>query len=358
MSRFLSDRFNDLEEYVPGEQPQDKQYIKLNTNESPYPPSPRVLEAINKGEVSDLRLYSDPTAKKLKREIALYYDVEPENVFVSNGSDESLNFFFMAFCDKKVGVAFPEISYGFYEVFAQLYNLDYVKIPLKTDFGINAEDYMNLKRNVVIANPNAPTGIALELGDIERIVSSNSENVVVIDEAYVDFGAQSAVRLTEKYDNLLVVQTFSKSRSLAGARLGFAIGNERLIRDLEKIKYSTNPYNVNRLTMLAGIHAMADREYFDTARTSIIDNRKVLSDGLKSLGFTVTDSMANFVFAKSDRISGARYYEELKNRGILVRHFSEEKIKDYNRITVGSIDEVKALLEATEKIIEIKGCSI
>lgn len=358
MSRFLSERFYKLEEYVPGEQPRDKQYIKLNTNESPYPPSPRVLKAINRSEVGDLRLYSDPTAKELKKEIALYYDVEPKNIFVSNGSDESLNFFFMAFCDKKNGVAFPEISYGFYEVFAQLYNLDYVKIPLKSDFGINAEDYINMNRNVVIANPNAPTGIALKLSDIERIVSTNSGNVVVIDEAYVDFGAQSAVKLTEKYDNLLVVQTFSKSRSLAGARLGFAIGNEQLIGDLEKIKYSTNPYNVNRLTMLAGIHAMADREYFENARTSIIDNRRLLSDGLKSLGFTVTDSMANFVFAKSDRISGVRYYEKLKECGILVRHFSTEKIKDYNRITVGSIEEVKALLEATEKIIDAEGSTL
>lgn len=358
MSRFLSERFYELEEYVPGEQPRDKHYIKLNTNESPYPPSPRVLEAVDKSEVSDLRLYSDPTAQNLKKVIADYYDTEPKNVFVSNGSDESLNFFFMAFCDKNKGVAFPEISYGFYEVFAQLYNLDYVKIPLRDDFTIDAKDYMNLKCNAVIANPNAPTGIALGLDDIEKIVSSNSENVVVIDEAYVDFGAHSAVKLTKKYDNLLVIQTFSKSRSLAGARLGFAIGNEQLIRDLEKIKYSTNPYNVNRLTMLCGIRAMADREYFDNTRTSVINNRKLLSEGLKKLGFTLTDSMTNFVFAKSDRISGARYYEELKEHGILVRHFSDEKIKDYNRITVGSTEEVKALLDVTEKIIKEKGITL
>ena len=358
MSKFISKRFDRLEEYVPGEQPQDKKYIKLNTNESPYPPSPMVTKAINEDEVNDLRLYSDPEAKELKKRIAEYYNTCAENVFVSNGSDETLNFFFMAFCDEEKKVAFPDISYGFYEVFAQLYNLDYKKIPLLQDFSIDVHDYENIGRNVVIANPNAPTGLALGLDDIEKIVVSNREYIVVIDEAYVDFGAQSAVGLTEKYNNLLVVQTFSKSRSLAGARLGFAIGSSELIKDLEKIKFSTNPYNVNRLTMIAGEQAVADREYFEKTRASIISNRRLLSDGLKNLGFAVTDSKANFVFAESDKISGEEYYQNLKERGILVRHFSDKKICNYNRITVGTAEEVNELLAATEKILDEKGRNV
>lgn len=352
MSKFLSKRFMSLDEYVPGEQPQDRVYVKLNTNESPFPPSPNVAAAINSREINDLRLYSDPDAKCLKNAIAHFYGTDSTNVFVSNGSDESLNFFFMAFCDERQKVAFPEISYGFYEVFAKLYNLDYIKIPLRKDFSINADDYVNLGRNIVIANPNAPTGLALGIDDIEKIVSSNRGNIVVIDEAYVDFGAQSAIPLTLKYDNLLVVQTFSKSRSLAGARLGFAIGSSAVIADLEKIKFSTNPYNVNRLTMIAGEQAISDTEYFEKTRRQIIENRKILTDGLRGLGFEVIESVTNFVFAKSEKISGADYYTRLKDKNILVRHFNDSAICEYNRITVGTKEQVEILLCATKEILD------
>ena len=351
MSKFLSQRLLSLEEYVPGEQPRDKKYIKLNTNESPFPPSPKAIATVNQREKEDLRLYSDPECKNLKEAIAAYYNVGKENVFVSNGSDESLNFFFMAFCDEEKKVCFPEISYGFYKVFADLYSLDYEAIPLKEDFTIDVNDYINKGKNIVIANPNAPTGLCLGLSDIERIVSSNPDHIVVIDEAYVDFGGESAVNLTKKYNNLMVVQTFSKSRSLAGARLGFAIADKDIIKDLEKIKYSTNPYNINRLTLLLGTEAIKDKEYFETNRNLIIKAREYTENSLTELGFDILPSKTNFVFAKSDKISGEDLYLKLKEKGILVRHFSNPKICEYNRITIGTMEEMQELIKATEEII-------
>ena len=271
---------------------------------------------------------------------------------MSNGSDESLNFFFMAFCDSENKVCFPEISYGFYKVFADLYSLDYEAIALNDDFTINVNDYINKGKNVVIANPNAPTGLSISLDDIEKIASSNPDNVVVIDEAYVDFGGESAVELTKKYKNLMVVQTFSKSRSLAGARLGFAIADKEIIKDMEKIKYSTNPYNINRLTLILGTEAIKDKAYFETNCKKIIEAREYTQKALSELGFTVLPSGTNFVFAKSDRISGEELYLKLKDKGILVRHFSNPKICDFNRITIGTMDEMKALVRAIEDILQ------
>ncbi len=349
MSRFLTDRLSSLTEYVPGEQPRDKKYIKLNTNESPYPPSPVAIKAIDSLAVADSRLYCDPEAKFLKEAIAEAMGAETKNVFVSNGSDEVLNFFFMAFCDEKNSVCFPEISYGFYKVFADLYSLPYEMIPLREDFSIDVNDYIGKGKNIVIANPNAPTGIALSLEKIERIVSTNRENIVVIDEAYVDFGGESAVNLTKKYDNLLVVQTFSKSRCLAGARLGFAIANEEIIKDLEKIKFSTNPYNVNRITQTLGTMAIKDKDYFENCRNKIIEAREYTVDALTNLGFSVLPSKANFVFAKSDDINGKELYLKLKDNGILVRHF--DKIDEYNRITIGTMEEMEALINTIKEIL-------
>ena len=351
MSKFIQERLRSLTEYVPGEQPQDKKYIKLNTNESPYPPSPYAVEAVTRETVEDLRLYSDPESKVLKEAIAKFYGLDAKNVFVSNGSDEVLNFFFMAFCDGEKKVCFPDISYGFYKVFGDLYSLDYETVPLKEDFSIDPDDYLNKGKNIVIANPNAPTGLALGLGDIEKIVSSNPQYVVVIDEAYVDFGAESAVELTKKYDNLLIVQTFSKSRSLAGARLGFAIANDEIIKDLEKIKYSTNPYNVNRLTQLLGAKTISDRDYFDSCRKKIMEAREYTTAELRKLGFDVLDSKANFIFAKSDRISGEDLYLALKDRGILVRHFTGERIREYNRITIGTMADMEEFVRVLKEII-------
>lgn len=353
MSRFLSSKYKDLEAYTPGEQPRDMKYIKLNTNESPYPPSKRVVDALSSEEVLKLNLYSDPTAKALKTRIAELYGVEYENVFVSNGSDDILNFSFMAFCEgEKRGVRFPEISYGFYSVYAELHGASYKAIPLKDDFSIDIADYMKNDASVVIANPNAPTGIALALSDIEKIVMANPDNLVLIDEAYVDFGGESAVALTKKYSNLLVVGTFSKSRSLAGARLGFAIANKEIIADLEKIKYSTNPYNINRLSLIAGEMAILDNAYYMDNCKKIIETREYTQKKLRELGFSLTESKANFIFAKSDKIGGKELYSALKSRGILVRHFDKEKIKDYNRITVGTREEMDALISAITDILK------
>ncbi len=353
MSRFLSSKYKDLEAYTPGEQPIDKKYIKLNTNESPYPPSKSVVDALSSEEVLKLNLYSDPTARGLKARIAELYGVGSENVFVSNGSDDILNFSFMAFCEgNKTGVKFPEISYGFYSVYAELHGAEYKAIPLKDDFSIDIEDYMGNDATVVIANPNAPTGICLPLCDIEKLVRANPDHLVLVDEAYVDFGGESAVELTKKYSNLLVVCTFSKSRSLAGARLGFAIANKEIIADLEKIKYSTNPYNINRLSLIAGEMAMLDNGYYMDNCKKIIETREYTQNKLKELGFDVTDSKANFIFAKSDAIDGKELYLRLKDKGILVRHFDKEKIKDYNRITVGTREEMDALLVAITEILE------
>ena len=350
MSKFLKAHYCSLEAYTPGEQPRDKKYIKLNTNESPFPPSEGVIKAVNENEVRDLRLYSDPTANALKAAMADLHGLRPENIFLSNGSDDILNFSFMAFTEK--GAMFPEISYGFYEVFAELHGIDYVKVPLKSDFSVDPEDYTGDGKMVVIANPNAPTGLCLSVNDIEGILKANPKSVVVIDEAYVDFGGQSCYPLINKYKNLLVVQTFSKSRSMAGARLGFAIADEELISDLERIKYSTNPYNINRLTMAAGVAAVKDNDYYMDNCQKIIENRDYTTRELEALGFYVIPSKANFIFAKSDKIGGEELYLKLKDNGILVRHFTKEAIKDFNRITIGSIHEMEAFIKATKQILE------
>lgn len=350
MSRFLSRRFAALEEYVPGEQPRDQQYIKLNTNESPYPPSRGVLNAISTNEVAKLNLYSDPDAKELTAALAETYQVGPENIFLSNGSDDILNFCFMAFCD--AGVVFPQVSYGFYEVYANLHGVPFEKIPLNADFSIRANDYCGVNRAVVLANPNAQTGLALPLADIERIIRSNPKNAVVVDEAYVDFGGASAAALIGVYDNLLVVQTYSKSRSMAGARLGYAIGCKALIADLNKLKYSTNPYNLNRLTQLAGIAALRDQAYYDENCRRIIETRAYTRDALLALGFTCTDSRANFLLASSPDISGGALYRRLKEMGILVRHFSDPEIENHVRITIGTREQMDALLCAVRSILK------
>ena len=351
MSRFFSNKFDALTPYVPGEQPKNMKYIKLNTNESPYPPSPAVLEAV-KEQVSLLPLYSDPECTALRDKAAEVFGVGRENVIMTNGSDEVLNFAFMAFSDETHPIAFADITYGFYPVFAELNGIPYEIIPLRDDFSIDHRDYVGINKNIVIANPNAPTGLALPLSKIEEIVKSNPDNVVIIDEAYVDFGADSAIGLTEKYDNLLVCGTFSKSRSMAGARLGFGIGNAALIQDLNTIKYSTNPYNVNRMTAAAGYAALCENDYYKNNCKRIIETRGYLTDALLSLGFECTDSQTNFIFAKHPRLDGGQLYLDLKKRGILVRHFDKEKISQYNRITVGTREQADALINAVKTILE------
>ncbi|MBR6794206.1 MAG: histidinol-phosphate transaminase [Clostridia bacterium] len=350
MSRYLKQQYQKLEAYTPGEQPRDMQYIKLNTNESPYPPAPSVVAALNQEQVEQLRLYSDPTAKGLKEKLADLYGVESENIFLSNGSDDILNFAFMAFGTD--GAIFPDITYGFYPVFAELHGIPYEEKPLTVDFTVNKEDYIAKNQLIVIANPNAPTGISLPLETIEEIVKSNPDHVVVIDEAYVDFGGKSCYRLCERYDNLLVVRTFSKSRCLAGGRLGYAIGPKGLIGDLEKIKYSTNPYNINRLTMRLGEATVEAEEYYLEKCRAIVEVREQTAERLQELGFAVLPSDANFIFAKSTRISGEALYNELKKRGILVRHFTKERIKDFNRITIGTAEQMKIFCRTVAEILE------
>jgi len=331
----------------------DMKYIKLNTNESPFPPSPSVAVAAE-AEAKRLNLYSDPESTELTRAAAELFGVEYDEILMTNGSDEILNFAFMAFADEKRGMAFPDITYGFYPVFGALSGIPCREIPLKQDFSIDPEDYIGIPENVVIANPNAPTGMALSLGAIERIVASDPSRVVIIDEAYVDFGGESAIPLIKKYDNLLVTGTFSKSRSLAGARLGFGIASSALIADLKTIKYSTNPYNVNRMTAAAGLAAIRDNVYYMENARTVMENRAYTETALKDLGFMVLPSLANFVFAESPDIDGEELYLALKSRGILVRHFSKERIKNFNRITVGTLDEMKALVLAVDEIIKEK----
>ena len=350
MSRFFSKKYKNLEAYTPGEQPRDMQYIKLNTNESPYPPSPSVAEAVAT-EAGKLALYSDPECTELIAEAVKVFGVEKSQILMTNGSDEILNFAFMAFCDDEHPIVFPDITYGFYPVFAELNGVPYEKIPLKDDFSIDVNDYIGIGKNIVIANPNAPTGLALSLDEIEQIVKTNPDNIVIIDEAYVDFGAESAVALIDKYDNLLVTQTFSKSRSMAGARLGFGIGQTALIADMQTIKYSTNPYNVNRMTMAAGAAALRENDYYMENCKKIVETREYTKRELEKLGFFVTESKANFLFAKSDRIDGGTLYKELKKRGVLVRHFSAEKIAQYNRITVGTREQMDVFLAKTKEIL-------
>ena len=349
MSRFFSSSLKNLEPYTPGEQPRIENLIKLNTNESPFPPSEKAQRMAEEAAKS-LQLYPDPECRRLTEMIAENLGVEYENVLVTNGSDEILNFAFMAFCE--YGAIFPDITYGFYKVFAQLNNVEYKEIPLTDSFEINIDDYKNAKKTVFIANPNAPTGIYLTLDQIEEVIKANPDNVVVVDEAYVDFGNESAVSLINKYDNLLVTQTFSKSRSMAGARLGFGVGSKELIADLNTIKYSTNPYNINKMTMAAGIGVMQDEEYTKSNCKAICENREYTTDCLKNMGFITTKSGSNFIFAKHPDVSGERIYSGLRERGILVRYFSGVRIAEYNRITVGTKEQMDKFLAAIAEILK------
>ena len=349
MSRFFSRNFAALTPYTPGEQPQDKQYVKLNTNESPFPPSAKAQQAAAAAAAS-LQLYPDPTCRLLRQRLAAVYGLTAEEVVVTNGSDEVLHFAFMAFCDN--GAVFPDITYGFYRVFADLYRIPYEEIPLKADFTVDIEDYKGLKETVFIANPNAPTGIPLTVAQIEEIVASKPDRVVVVDEAYVDFGGESCASLVRKYDNLLVTGTFSKSRSMAGARLGFGFACPALIQDLETLRYSTNPYNVNRLTMAAGLGQLADEEETRRNCRTIVENREYVTAKLTEMGFSVLPSQANFVFAATPAVSGKELYLRLKDKGILVRHFDTERLTAYNRITVGSREQMDTLLTAIKEILE------
>jgi histidinol-phosphate aminotransferase len=351
MSKFLSLRLSGLKPYTPGEQPQIKNLIKLNTNESPFPPSRNAKKMAKKASES-LQLYPDPECRVLTEMIAKKLGVSYDEVLVTNGSDEILNFAFLAFCDEGKGAAFPDITYGFYKVFAKLNGVPYKEVRLDEKLNINFDDYQELDDVLFIANPNAPTGIYIETEKIEKLVKSNPNRLVVVDEAYVDFGNKSCVPLIKKYDNILVTQTFSKSRSMAGARIGFGVGSKELIRDLNTIKYSTNPYNINKMSMAAGIGAMFDENYTKKNCKLICENRDYTSKILLSMGFEVTNSKSNFIFAKHPKIGGKKIYHELRKKGILVRHFDIERICDYNRITVGTRKQMQKLIDALKDILK------
>ena len=352
MSRFLSPALSAVTPYTPGEQPQDQQYIKLNTNESPYLPSPAVIAAVSEHEVEKLRLYSDPACADLLKAAAAHFGLQPEQIMPGNGSDENLFFALRAFCDADHPLAYADITYGCYGVWCGLMHIPSHIIPLKEDFTLDPKDYYGLNQTIVIANPNAPTGIALPRAEIEGILKANPNNVVIVDEAYVDFGGESCVPLIDRYENLLVVQTFSKSRQLAGARLGLAMGNAKLIADLNRVKFSLNPYNINRLTLKAGQAALEDTAYFDQTRNAIIETRAWTKQQLEARGFTVLDSRSNFLFASTQHKDGGDLYRKLKEKGVLVRHFDAPRIENWLRITIGTPEQMTALLKALDESLE------
>ena len=343
MSRFLSARFAGLEAYTPGEQPQDMQYVKLNTNESPYPPSPEVFARINGEEIGKLQLYPDPEGKILRQKLADLYGVTAENIFLSNGSDDILNFAFMAFCDETHGAMFPEISYGFYPVYADLYGVQAKQVPLQADFTISAADYCKNEAMVVIANPNAPTGLELPQNDIEKIIQSNPDHVVIIDEAYIDFAGESALSLLDKYDNLIITQTFSKARSMAGMRIGYAIASPLLIKYLNDAKYSFNSYTMNKTSLVYGAEAVKDKEYFAETTRKIVETRDWAEEEFKKLGFVFPKPSANFIFVSHPEYDAKELFEAMKAKGIYVRFWGSERIEQYLRVTIGTREEMEAL---------------
>ena len=351
MSRFLSSRYEALEAYVPGEQPRDKEYIKLNTNESPFPPSKSVADAV-KAEAALLNLYPDPDCRALRTKLAEIHGVAPENVFTAAGSDEALDFFFTAFCDESRPVAFPAISYGMYTVLANVHGVPVKSVPLREKFRLAPEDFTGLGMNKIVCNPNAPTGRFIPVSDIEKIAASDPEYITAVDEAYIDFGGESSVSLLPKHDNLMIFRTFSKSRSLAGGRLGYVMAGREIIEDLEKIKYSLNPYNINRLTAAAALATLDDDEYYRRNCEEIIENREYTTAELAKLGFETLPSKTNFIFTRSGKISGSALYGRLKDKGVLIRHWNNPAISEWCRVTIGSREEMETFLRKTKEIIE------
>jgi len=356
MSRFWSPVVGTLSPYVPGEQPKLQNLIKLNTNEHPYGPSPKVLDAIRAACDDTLKLYPDPSSDRLRQAIAATVGVEPAQVFVGNGSDEVLAHVFLALLKHDRPLRFPDITYSFYPVYCGLYGVQYETLPLTADFRINVDDYLpganGAAGAIIFPNPNAPTGRALSLAEVERIVAGNPDAVVVVDEAYVDFGGESAMGLVARYDNLLVVQTLSKSRSLAGLRVGFAVGSAELIDGLERVKNSFNSYPIDRLASAGAVAALEDTEYFEKTRQAVIETRSRMTAGLESLGFEVLPSAANFVFARHPSEDAASLAAALRERSIIVRHFRHARIDQFLRITVGTDEQVDLLLKGLAEVLQ------
>ena len=357
MGKFWNDKIKEIEPYVPGEQPKDKKYIKLNTNENPYSPSEKVIEKIKSMNLEDLKLYPDPDVSELRKVIAEYFSkkiderITKEQIFVGNGSDEVLALIFMTFFNKGDKVYYPDITYSFYPVYADLFDLKEIKVPLNENFEIEIEKYFGLDGHIIITNPNAPTSIALKLNEIEKIVKNNPTQLIVIDEAYVDFGAESSVKLVNKYDNVLVVQTFSKSRSFAGMRLGYAIGSENIIEGLNRLKFSFNSYTVDRISIEAGIESFKDDDYFVKTNAKIIETREKTVKKLKELGFKVLNSSANFIFISHNKVFAGDLYKNLKDNGVLVRYFAKDRIDNYLRVTIGTDEDMEIFIEKLNKLL-------
>jgi histidinol-phosphate aminotransferase len=354
MSKYWSAVVGGLTPYVPGEQPKLANLVKLNTNENPYPPSPRVLAAVQAelGEDgSRLRLYPDPNSDALKAAVAREFGVETQEVFVGNGSDEVLAHVFLALLKHDKPILFPDITYSFYPVYCGLYGVAYRTVPLAGDFTLRVEDYSQPNGGIIFPNPNAPTGRLLALADIERLLAANPDSVVVIDEAYVDFGGESAVSLVHRFPNLLVVHTFSKSRSLAGMRVGFAVGQAHLVEALERVKNSFNSYPLDRLAIVGAVAALEDKEYFEQTRQAVIATRTRLTTELEELGFEVLPSAANFVFARHPNRDAGELAARLREQSIIVRHFKQPRIDQFLRITVGTDGECAALTSALRTIL-------
>ncbi|WP_153772667.1 histidinol-phosphate transaminase [Pseudomonas sp. MNR3A] len=346
MSRFWSPFVKDLVPYVPGEQPKLARLVKLNTNENPYGPSPKALEAM-RGELSDnLRLYPDPNSDRLKQAVADYYKVTPQQVFVGNGSDEVLAHIFHGLFQHGAPLLFPDISYSFYPVYCGLYGIDFEQVALDEQFQIRIEDYNKPNAGIIFPNPNAPTGCLLPLEAIERLLQANRDSVVVVDEAYIDFGGETAIALVDRYDNLLVTQTLSKSRSLAGLRVGLAVGHPDLIEALERIKNSFNSYPLDRMAIVGAAAAFEDRAYFDETCRKVIDSREALVEQLTARGFEVLPSAANFIFARHPQQDAAELAARLREQGVIVRHFKQARIAQFLRITVGTPEMNQALIDA------------
>lgn len=351
MSKFWSEITKSVEPYVCGEQPKDKKYVKLNTNENPYPPSPKVLEAIKNAANGDLRLYPNPDCDELRKTIAEYYNLNSDEIFIGNGSDEVLAFSFMTFFDPGKPIIFPDITYSFYPVYARLYKLDYKFAKLNEDFSIPVSEFLTENGGVIIPNPNAPTAKYLDLEEIKKILDYNPNSVVIIDEAYVDFGGKSVVSLIKDYPNLLVIQTLSKSRCLAGIRVGFAMGQKPLIHGLNRIKNSINSYTIDRVAQIAAVAAIKDEEYFKACTAKIIATREAASGKLEELGFKVIPSQANFIFVSHRSVPASELFKKLKEKGVLVRYFNLPRIDNYLRISIGSPEEMDVLIDKVKNIL-------
>lgn len=351
MSRFFAAQNSELVPYVPGEQPRAMEYIKLNTNELPYAPSQKVADVIKNYNAYNLRLYGDPECKQMCKTISNFYGLEPNQVVPGNGSDEILAFIYMAFLSRGDKLCFPNISYGFYEVYCDVFGIKADMVPLREDFTLCLDDYNNREGHVIIANPNAPTGLAISVDEIERFLIKNPDRLLIVDEAYADFWDDSCVRLINKYDNLIVVQTLSKSRGLAGMRIGFALGNRELIQDINNLRYSYNPYNVDSISQDIAVAAFEDVGYIRKTVEKVIATRDRCTETLRNMGCILSDSCTNFLFVKSDKIAGEELYTKLKDIGILVRHFNSPLLKDYIRVSVGTDDEMDKFLLEMKKLV-------